>query len=587
MGSPALVVLDKFLGLRENQSGDLTLEEGELSVCNNCRITDNLKIRKRDGYDELVSASGTATAVQGMWHGKVGGAEKFVIAKDGTLYDTNTSTGNTSSIGTLTDARTYMFGFGDNLYIQNGNEYKVWTGTGNISNVTGYIPTVSIGTPPAGGGTPFEEVNTLTGSKIVSFSGDAASATYQLPETAITSVDSVVVDGATLTVTTDYTVNLTNGTVSPNPASKFTSGTDNVLITYTKGTGDRTFVTNHKQSVLYGGKNDTRVFMFGDGNKLIYSELADSLPSADYFPESNLIYVGSDNYDITGLQKQYDRLNIFKENETHFASYLQDSTLGTIFSVSPLNDTVGNNAFGETRLILNNPFTVTHKGIYQFTGSNVRDERNAIFKSQRVQLGLDTLAVENAVTFDFERNFEYFVCVGNVAYIYNYKVDCWYKYTLTDTPSCFIEIDGTAYFGTDNGEVMKFSSVAFDDDGTIFTAEWETGFLDFGANFIRKFLTYGYFGMTPEGKSVCNIDWETDQGTSQSSYEVKYNLIDFTNVDFSDFSFSTNYNPQPFRKKLKAKKFAYLKIKGKNESSTERMTILTVSLPAVTGGNVK
>jgi len=585
MGQPSTVQIDNFYGLRENQSGDLTLKVGELAVCNNCRITDNFKIQKRDGYSEL-TATGSGGQVRGMWYGKVNGTNKFLIARDGHVYDTNLTTGAVTDLGTLTDARTYFFGFSDKVYIQNGNEYKVWTGTGSIADVTGYIPTIAIGTPPAGGGTSFEEINNLIGSKKQSFNGDGATATYQLAETAITSVDSVVVDGVTLTVTTDYTVNLTNGTVSPNPASKFTSGTDNVVIQWTKGSGDRTFVTDHKQSELFGGKNDTRVFMFGKDNKVIYSELAGGLPSAEYFPSSNEILVSSDNYDVTGLSKQYDRLVIHKENEAHYASYEYDNTLGSIFSLAPLNDTIGNIAFGETRLILNSPFVVD-EAVYQFTGSNVRDERNAVLVSERVQLGLDALDLTTAVTFDFEKNFEYFIAIGTTVYIYNYKIDVWYKYTLTDTPTWFIEINGEAYFGTSIGQVMKFDSTDITDDGTIFTAEWETGFMNHQANWIRKFLTYGWFSMKPEGKSLCNIDWETDQGTSQASYELKYNLIDFSNVDFADFSFSTNYNPKPFRKKLKSKKYSVIKIKGKNESDTERMTVLSITLPAVTGGQVK
>lgn len=585
MGTPVGVQLDKFYGLRENNSSDLVLKEGELAKCTNCRITDNYKIKKRNGYSEIVE-TGSSGAIKGMWYGKINSTYKFIIARDGHIYDTNLSTGATIDLGTLTDARTHFFGFSDKLYIINGNEYKVWTGTGSIADVAGYTPTVAISTPPAGGGTSFEEINTLSGVKKQSFDGDGASATYQLAETAITSVDSVVVDGVTLTVTTDYTVNLTNGTVSPNPASKFTSGTDNVIIQWTKGSGDRTFVTNNKQTIAFGGKNDTRIFMYGNANKVIYSELEDSLPSAEYFPESNSILVSSDNYDVTGLTKQYDRLIIHKENETHYCSYEISSTLGTIFSVFPVNDTVGNVAFGETRLILNNPFVVD-EAIYQISGTNVRDERNTILMSQRVQLSLDLLTLSTAITFDFEKNFEYWVAVGTTIYIYNYKIDVWYKYELTDTPTKFIEIDGDAYFGTSIGQVMKFTNTVITDDGEIFTAEWETGFLNFDANWVKKFLTYGWFSMTPEGKSLCNVEWESDQGVSSEPYELKYNLIDFNNVDFSDFSFSTNYNPKPFRRKLKAKKFSVIKLKGKNESSTERMTILSITLPEVIGGQVK
>lgn len=375
------------------------------------------------------------------------------------------------------------------------------------------------------------------------------------------------------------------------------------LITYTKEltasvtvTGTQTKVYNEvtdainvtamRQSELYGGQNDTRVFMFGKDNKLIYSELADGLPTAEYFPESNSILVSSDNYDITGLTKQYDRLIIHKENEAHYANYEISSTLGTIFSTFPLNDTIGNRAFGETRLILNNPFTV-HDGVYQYSGTNVRDERNAILMSERVQLGLDTLDLTQAITFDFEKNFEYFIAVGNIVYVYNYKIDAWYKYELTDTPTAFIEIEGEAYFGTSTGQIMKFDADEFTDNSTIFTAEWETGFMNFGANWIRKFLTYGWITLKPESRSSVEINWETDQGTSPTPYILEYLNMDFGNVDFGDFSFSTNFSPRPFREKFKAKKFAQLKMKGKNETNTDKMTILSITLPAVTGGQVK
>ena len=585
MGTPTTVQLDNFYGVRENQSGDLTLKDGELAKCTNCRITDNFKIQKRDGYEEF-TATGSGGEIRGMWYGKVNGTNKLLIARDSNVYDINLSTGVATGIGAITDARTFFFDFADKVYIQNGNEYKVWTGTGSIADVVGYTPTVVINAPPAGGGTTFEGINTLNPQKKMTFDGDGTSTTYQLAETTIDSVDEVEVDGVVLTVTTDYTVNLTNGTVTPNPASKFTNGTGNVVITWSKDNGNTSFVTDMRQSINYGGENDTRVFMFGKDNKVIYSELADGLPSAEYFPASNSILVSSDNFDVTGLTKQYDRLVIHKENEAHYCQYEISSTLGTIFSVFPLNDTIGNRAFGETRLILNNPFTV-HDGVYQYSGTNVRDERNAILMSERVQLGLDTLDLTQAITFDFEKNFEYFIAVGNIVYVYNYKVDAWYKYELTDTPTCFVEIEGEAYFGTDTGSIMKFDADRQSDNGVLFLAEWETGFMNFGANWVRKFLTYGWITLKPDGRSSVDITWETDQGISPIPYELEYKNLDFGNVDFGDFSFATNYSPQPFRNKFKAKKFSVLKIIGKNETLTDDMTILSITLPAVTGGQVK
>lgn len=235
MGMQVTERLDNFLGLRENNSGDLTLQKGELAKCTNCRITDNLKIEKREGYIESF-ATGSGGAIRGMWYGKVAGSNKFIFARDSKIYDGNLSTGVATEIGTLTDARAFFFGFSDKVYVLNGHEYKVWSGTGTFAPVkdNAYIPLVAINTPPAGGGTVFEEINVLTGKKHQQFDGDGASATYQLAETALDSIDSVYVDGTLKTLTTDYTVNLTNGTVAPVVPANFTLGVNNVDIYWTK-----------------------------------------------------------------------------------------------------------------------------------------------------------------------------------------------------------------------------------------------------------------------------------------------------------------------------------------------------------------
>lgn len=576
-------VIDNFLGLRLDSTGGLNIQVGELSKCTNCKITENYKLRKREGYLQAF-ATGSGGAIKGIWYGKLAGNYKFVFARDGHVYSGNLSTGVATDLGTLTDATTLFFAFNDKLYIQNGTEYKYWTGTGSIADVAGYIPKVAIATPPAGGGTAFEDINTLTGEKRQTFNGDGASAYYQLAETSITSVDEVYVGGVLKTVTTHYTVNTTTGGVTFTGGNIPASGEDNVEIYWTKGTGTRSTVTAHKQSVLFGGANDSRVFMWGVENKVIYSALADGVPSAEYFPENNYLLVGSDEYNVTHLSKQYDRLIIHKERDTHYCVYDLDATTGATFPTYPLNDSVGNIAFGQGQNILNNPFIITLQGVFQFTATNVRDEKNVQFLSERVQTDLDTLDLSTALTFDFESKFEYWLCVGTNAYIYNYKNDTWYKYELADIPSVFYEVDGVGYFGTSTGKIMKFDDDTLTDNGTTITAQWETGFLAFEANYIRKFLNFAWIGMQPEGRSKCDVSWQSDNGSSSSDYEISYNLLDFGNVDFSDFSFTTNYNPQPFRLKLKVKKFTFLKIIGENASDNESMTILNITLPVEYGG---
>jgi hypothetical protein len=582
----ATITINKFLGLNMDSTDGLNIQTGELSVLKNIRITENYKMKKREGYIQAF-ATGSGGKIQGMWYGKLGNTYYFVFARDGKVYNGNLNNGTTTEIGTLTNARTFFFAFNDKLYIQNGSEYKYWSGAGSIADVSGYIPKVAVATPPAGGGTLFESINLLTGKKHQTFNGNNASTLFQLAENNIVSVDSVYVGGVLKTVTTHYTVNLTNGTVTFTAGNIPPTGTDNVDIYWTKGSGTRSTVTSNRQSVLFGGANDSRVFMYGKDNKIIYSALADGVPSVEYFPENNYLLIGSDEYDITHLSRQYDRLIVHKEKDSHYCVYEYDVTNGASFPTYPLNDSIGNVAFGEGRTILNNPFVITKNGVFQFVATNVRDEKNAVFTSQRVQVGLDELDLTNAITFDWEKNYEYWLAVTNKVYIYNYKIDVWYYFELADTPSCFLEIDGIAYFGTSNGKIMKFDKEKLNDNGTTIKAKVETGFMSFDANYITKFLNFGFIGLQPQGKSKCLVSWITDNNNSSDIYTIQYNLIDFNNINFNDFSFLVSDSPKPFRLKLKAKKFCYFKLICENNETDKDMVILNITLPVVFGGVAK
>jgi hypothetical protein len=111
--------------------------------------------------------------------------------------------------------------------------------------------------------------------------------------------------------------------------------------------------------------------------------------------------------------------------------------------------------------------------------------------------------------------------------------------------------------------------------------------MDFGENYRRKFLNFAWVGMKPESKSRCFVEWTTDYDISTEPEVIYYSLLDFGNMDFADFSFVCNYNPQPFRLKLKAKKFTYFKLILSNNSENETMTILNITLPVISGGVAK
>lgn len=580
--------IDRFLGINEDTSGETQLQLGESPSMTNFRLTENYKLRKREGYEELFASLG-AYDIQGMWYGKISGTYHFLFACNGNVYTHNLDTGTNTSIGTLTDAKTFFFAFGDKVYMLNGHEYKSWDGT-TFGEVAGYVPLIATATPPAGGGTDNEGINLLTGKKRQWFSGDGTATVYQLRETNITSVDSVEVGGVAKTVGSEYSVDLTAGTVTFTVAPP--SGTpDNVAIQWTKGTGSRTEVTAHKFAMFYGGQNDTRVFIYGDGtNRYYYTGLADGVPSAEYFPALNYREISSSEYSVTDIVRQYDRQIIYTNGGETWYSYYDPITIdgNTIadFPTYPLNNAIGNVAFGQAQLIQNNPYSI-QSGIYEWGATNVRDERNAVYISKRVQPSLDNVDLTQAITTDWERRKEYWMAIGNVVWIYNYRLDTWYKFELAHNVTGFLFIDNELYFSTDNGQIMKFDRLLTSDNGTSISASWEMNFYDFESEWLRKFLTEMWISLQPENKSSVDITYQTDRDADSDVYTAEYSLATFENADFGDWSFLVNYNPQPFRFKIKAKKFVYFKLILTNDSDIDKLTVLSINFPVRLGSKVK
>lgn len=543
---------------------------------------------------EVTQANIDLVASVGKYYYHTDGTLWVIVAKSAYADITAARTGLGTSkvyvqIGTLTDAKTHFFGFADKVYILNGSEYKSWDGT-TFATVAGYIPLIATATPPTGGGTSNEGLNLLTGEKRQTFSGDGAATAYQVAETTLTSVDVVKVGGITMTVTTDYTVNLTTGIVTFSVAPA--TGVDNVDIQWTKGTGSRSEVTGHLFAMLFGGQNDTRVFFYGNGtNRYIYTGLAAGVPSAEYLPALNYNEVGSGQHAITGIERQYDRQIIFTDgNDAHYSYYDTITDLsGNIvpfFPTFPLNSSIGNIAPGQTQLIKNNPFSI-QTGVHEWVATDVRDERNEVYKSKRVQPSLDAEDLSTALTIDWEKQKEYWLAIGSKVWVYNYRLDVWYPFLLTDTPTCFYIINDDLHFGTNAGQIMKFDSTLRSDNGVAFQRLWQMNFYDFEAEWVRKFMNEMWMSLKPEAKTSVSFTYQTDREASSDTFTANYSLATFVDADFGDWSFLVNYNPQPFRFKIKAKKFVYFKLIFDDTESDELATILSINLPIRFGSKVK
>ena len=504
-------------------------------------------------------------------------------------------------IGDIGPRNASFFTFDKKVYILSG-KYQSWDGT-TLTEVEGYTPLVFINSAPAGGGVVYDEINMLSPKKHQTFNGDGTSTVFKLAQKNIDSVDRVKVNGSVVPASS-YTVNLVNGTVTFNSAPS--RAMDNVDIYWSLDDGDRATIENMRFGTVFGGDIDSRVFLYGNPecqNRTHYSGIAldydVAQPSCEYFPASAFVDVGPSNFALTDLTRQYDRL-IATTNRTE-AYYMTISTeslpvtltdntstsrLVPAVSTFPLNETHGNVAPGQGQLIDNNPLTLDKHAIIQWKATNVRDERNMEDISIKIKKDLvdDNLAAYK--TLDFQSANQLWLGSGNKFYIYNYMNKTYSRIRMYDDLSHFVVLGNHVYMALLNGKIVKWGEEFQTFDGDIIRAHWEMNFSDFGAAYLRKTMTRLWVLMQPQTKSSAYIGFVTNRKESATKKYINYHLSVFDDVDFNNFSFKISNNPQPFRLKLKAKKFTNLKITIDNDEDTD-CTILQLALKVESFGESK
>jgi len=608
----APTTINVFLGLNESSDGSTELKLGEASKMLNWRITDGRKLRKTDGYSSLFPVLGPGI-IQGQWSGPVNGVSVHLFAHHGNIYKrlsytlrdveklTLTSLNNltlnqlsgTSIIGTMADAKTSFIYFQNKVYMFNGVEYKSWDGT-TFATVVGYRPKVVINAPPDGGigvglGASYELNNDLTGMKHETFSPDGVKTVYKIVEQGVDSIDFVKNVNSTKVLGTDYTQDLTLGTVTFTVAP--VGGTPGTVdIGWTKGLGNRATVEKCLYAMDYSGQTDSRLFIWGDpANKARrrWTGLADGVPSAEYFESASFDDLGTGQYAITSIEKQYDRQKIFFEVGAMF-SYYASTPLNGIDVVSfpsfELNEEIGNMAPNQAQIIQNKAMTIFN-GVHEWAGTTVRDQTNEKLISQRVWDSLVDQDLTKAITCNFKEKGEYWLCIGSVVWIYNYRFDVWYKRDNVPA-SNFLEINGELYFGTE-GTIMKFSKDLLSDNGVLINDVWEMGFHHFGAEWLTKYMVNEWISMKSEAKASVNVQMVTNNEGTSNPEIIDYNLACYDHVDYAHWSYLTSANPQPFYLEIPAMGFTYAKVVLKNTSVKTTATILSINLPARLGGKVR
>lgn len=535
----------------------------------NYSVTENRTLKKRCGLTTWIPAGAEVT---GLWSGYLGGSRLFLYTAGGKLFSVEEGTGIPIEIGEVGEGRNTLFEFDRKIYIKNQNRYSRFDGE-TLSEVTGYVPLAAIGCGADGSGEPFEDVNMLSSLRRVQFSGDGTSATYKLPEKNIASVVSVKENGAVYAL--NYTVDPVAGTVTPE--EPFAQGINNIEITYDTGKNRADVILNAAGVMLFGGDTDGHVFLWGNPDYPAYrfhSELADGLPSAEYFPENNYTVIGDS--EITDIISQYDRQLIFTKDRA-FYSYreLQTDTLGNVYASFPVYNLNGEkgNLLKNTGCIMNNePVTLCADGLNKWTSTTVENEKNAVCFSGAIGKSMQSLLASGELSavrlFNLRATGELFLIAGETAYIYNYRIGAWYVYD-NFAADCMTEYGGTLYFSRGENILFLDGTSNFDNEGIV-KACWESPFASFGEG-ARSKVTEIAFSVRAGGTPSFVWSYQTDRDEP---------LPDTTTV--SPENFENRVFDLRFRPPVPAS--AYLKLKL-NENDYASCEILSLRVASVGKGS--
>ena len=246
--------------------------------------------------------------VFGVFFYTVGNTEIKLVHSGTTLYKVVNGV-RTELYQGLKPAPSQSFIYNNIWYFKDGINYLQYDGQ-NIGEVSGFVPTTSIGRKPAGGGSTYQDVNMLTGYRINTFLADGESKEYYLDAQNIDSnfQPIVTVNGKNVTA---FTVDSTKGMIAftEAPAVPLTEGQDNVTIKFRKtvsGYRDRI----NKCTLL--SVFDNRVFFSGNQdypNTVFHSSLND--PS--YCSDLDFYNEGLDLSPVRALVPGNNALWVFKE----------------------------------------------------------------------------------------------------------------------------------------------------------------------------------------------------------------------------------------------------------------------------------
>lgn len=488
------------------------------------------------------------------------------------------------------------------LFLLDGTTYWVakkddaaWTVASVAENA--FVPTTTISAPPAGGGTSFEAVNLLTPQRINTFIGNGSATQFYLDAKQIDdSAVAVTVDGEEVAVSS---VDRETGVVTLTAAPPSGNGLANVTVTFSKTIKENASKINHcRIAGLYGGKNDTRVFLAGNPAEPA-CDWQSGLYDPTYFPDTGYTRIGTDASPIMGYVKQYESQVVIKrggaqEATQYLRSYLMADDGSALY---PLKQGAQGSGAVAMRCFANLndlPLFLSPDGVMAVCGTGVAEQRTIQPAGRRVAPRLtaeEGLSEACAVVF----RDKYYLAVNGSCYVADGRITGadsmpeWY-YWDNIPAQCFCTSENTLLFGTADGRICRFCDAqadnAYFDDGGAIDAYWSTPALSFGSWSNGKGLRDFYPVLMPYLRSGATVSYYAD-GAETHVFSKNVDLFSFIRFDFARLSFRCRPAAMPLRTRRHLRRVGTVQMRVRNNKPGEAFGLLAISMRWTMGQSIK
>ncbi len=332
---------------------------------------------------------------------------------------------------------------------------------------------------------------------------------------------------------------------------------------------------------IYGGNNDTRVFLSGNP-KHKNRDYASGLYDATYFPNNMYTDVGSESSAIVGYQKLYSNQIIVKDDATEDASqYLRslniDESGNVTYTLIQGHSTYGGSCASSFKQVGGLPFYIGPGGAYTIAGGAVQNQNNTVLRSLQINKRFLLEDLESAVCCRFEDN--YIVATGtHIWYCDTQHGMEWFYLEGLPEITCIWPHRDSLYFGTADGRVCVFSkredqNAYYDNlnpdkttDGAVpVTCYWCTPISAFDNWNMYKTIVNVYLSIMPHSDTSVHVYYNSSDDIDEDITTEDVRLFDFNDIDFGNFSFDGIRQPKPFATGVKSKNVYVFGVKLANE----------------------